>query len=61
MESFEIPDVITMQKSLGEKYLEFFKGDNVSPVYIRCLSARKSNSNPTRTMKCITLSADTPR
>lgn len=30
MESFEILDVITMQKSLGEKYLEFFKGDNVS-------------------------------
>lgn len=30
MESFEILDVITMQKSLGERYLEFFKGDNLS-------------------------------
>ncbi|MDA0769040.1 MAG: cupin domain-containing protein [Chloroflexi bacterium] len=30
MESFEILDVITMQKSLGEQYLEFFKGDNLS-------------------------------
>ena len=30
METFEILDVITMQKSLGERYLEFFKGDNLS-------------------------------
>ena len=30
MESFEILDVITMQKSLGERYLEFFKGDKLS-------------------------------
>ena len=30
MDSFEILDVITMQKSLGERYLEFFKGDNLS-------------------------------
>lgn len=30
MESFEILDVITMQKSLKEQYLEFFKGDNLS-------------------------------
>ena len=30
MESFEILGVTIMQKSLGEKYLEFFKGDKVS-------------------------------
>lgn len=30
MDSFEILDVITMQKSLGEEYLEFFQGDNLS-------------------------------
>ena len=46
MESFEILDVITMQKSLGEKYLEFFKGDNVSLGIYSLLIGEEDQQQP---------------
>ena len=46
MESFEILDVITMQKNLGEKYLEFFKGDNVSLGIYSLLIGEEDQQQP---------------
>ena len=46
MESFEILDVITMQKNLGEKYLKFFKGDNVSLGIYSLLIGEEDQQQP---------------